>query len=107
MHELFSTFIPFQEVPLKNKRLLRYIIKQHKPHIYVSEWTAGRFDCGCRYKLAILGFGNNYNRDLEFALRKSRLPDISAIKHSFHKKLEETVEQWQGGAWKKVNWSEH
>ncbi|XP_044744864.1 F-box only protein 6-like [Coccinella septempunctata] len=31
--------------------LSKYIIKKFKPHIYISEWYAGRFDCGGHYEL--------------------------------------------------------
>lgn len=95
--------IQFQQIQLKNKRLLRYIIKKHKPHIYVSEWMAGRFDCGCRYQLGILGYGDNFDKDLEEAENLSNLQNISAIEHFFHKNKEVFVEQWQGRVWKKVN----
>lgn len=96
-------FIKFQQIQLKHKRLLRYIMKKHKPHIYVSEWMAGRFDCGCRYQLGILGYGDTFDRDLVEAENSSNLYKISSIEHFFHKTKEETVEQWQGKAWKKVN----
>lgn len=78
-------------------------MKQHKPHIYISEWMAGRFDCGCRYQLGILGFGKNYDREIEATTRMLSY----TVKPLFHKTKEETVEQWQGRAWKKVNCSKY
>ncbi|CAH0552975.1 unnamed protein product [Brassicogethes aeneus] len=42
----------YQEIDITNKRLLRFIINKFKFPVYVSEWTAGRFDCSSVYYLA-------------------------------------------------------
>lgn len=87
---------------MRNKRLLRYIIKNHRPHIYVSEWMAGRFDCGCVYQLGIRGYGERYGKEWQAARKNSSTPDIDLITPLFHKTKQEKVEQWRGKAWKKV-----
>lgn len=46
----YTTSAKVQMIDLKCN-LSRYIVKKYKPHIYVSEWYAGRFDCGGHYEL--------------------------------------------------------
>lgn len=46
----FSSCSKMQRIEL-NGNLTKYIVKKFKPHIYVSEWYAGRFDCGGYYQL--------------------------------------------------------
>ncbi|KAK9872628.1 hypothetical protein WA026_018761 [Henosepilachna vigintioctopunctata] len=41
-----------QVIHLSNN-LIKYIVNKHKPHIYASEWVAGRFDCGGTYTLTL------------------------------------------------------
>ncbi|XP_076250642.1 F-box only protein 6-like isoform X1 [Rhynchophorus ferrugineus] len=44
----------YQKIEISPKCLMYYIIQKYKPHIYVSEWFCGRFDCACYYKLAVV-----------------------------------------------------
>lgn len=60
---------------------------------------AGRFDCGCRYQLRVIGFNKEYDRRMETDLRQG-FTDTSSI--IFDEAKQEIVEQWQGKAWKKV-----
>ncbi|KAG5900532.1 F-box only protein 6 [Gonioctena quinquepunctata] len=89
-----------QEILLKNKLLLRYIMDKFMPHIYISEWVAGRFDCGSRYKLGIRGCGEEYTKGDVFSLYGS--DDSPEIIAEFQKSEEVFVEQWKGKEWKKV-----
>lgn len=63
---------------------------------------AGRFDCGCRYQLGIIGYGSNYEKEIAAARKSSNFPRDSTLTPLFQKTAEERVEQWQGKAWKKV-----
>lgn len=73
--------IKAQKIDLRKNKLLLHIIKKFKPHIYLSEWVAGRFDCGCAY-----------------ALRCRLANDVKggplAVEHK--------VPQWEGRKWEKV-----
>jgi hypothetical protein len=40
-----------QEISFENNNIMQLILDRYKPHIEVSEWFAGRFDCGCVYNL--------------------------------------------------------
>lgn len=78
----FDSCIKRQEIQLKSK-LLYYIVNKFKPNIYMSEWVAGRFDCGCVYILTCL-----LKNNLEVVYDKSS--------------QEFRVEQWKGKKWTKV-----
>lgn len=69
------------------------------PHIYASEWVAGRWDCGCRYKLVFEGFGDDFDENY---WKHHREEEIEFNPHFY---LTDTVqvEQWEGKAWQKVN----
>ncbi|KAL3278551.1 hypothetical protein HHI36_016098 [Cryptolaemus montrouzieri] len=49
----FSMSQKIQIIRLKNN-LVKYIVEKHKPHLYASEWVAGRFDCGGLYDLRVI-----------------------------------------------------
>nr|CAH7759333.1 unnamed protein product [Callosobruchus chinensis]CAH7761829.1 unnamed protein product [Callosobruchus chinensis] len=87
-----------QEISLREKRLLRYILNKFMPHIYVSEWMAGRFDCGCVYKLGIRGYNNQYDEHTYEELQ-SEEPSLMPLFQMSKKVL---IDQWQGRAWQKV-----
>lgn len=71
---------------IREKRLLQYIIRKFRPHIYASEWVAGRFDFGCTYKLVLRGY---------IEIDDEPYP-IFAAENTF------SVEQWLGKKWEKV-----
>ncbi|KAF5301486.1 hypothetical protein FQR65_LT08789 [Abscondita terminalis] len=81
----FGNCYKIQTIKLGQSNLFRYILNNYKPHIYLSEWTAGRFDCGCIYRLrcGFLGLPSNVN----------------VIKPSVGNR----VVQWEGSKWKKVD----
>lgn len=66
-----------------NNNLLSIMLDYYKPNIYVSEWTAGRFDCGCVYMLTCKLIGDSEEILLE-------------------RTIQNTVKQWEGGKWIKV-----
>lgn len=80
----YERCIKRQQINLfKISKLLYYIVNKFKPHIYMSEWVAGRFDCGCVYILTgLLGSKERIVHD-----QSSR---------------EFRVEQWHGKEWSKV-----
>ncbi|CAH1183285.1 unnamed protein product [Phaedon cochleariae] len=100
-----------QEIPLKDKRLIRYIITKFHVPIYASEWTAGRFDCGCEYHLKFTGFGET-NNDLAKEHVDLGMHDITEEDNfdaseegrspHFEKAEKVTVRQWEGNKWEKV-----
>ncbi|KAF2899430.1 hypothetical protein ILUMI_06739 [Ignelater luminosus] len=47
----YGYFWKMQNIKLGKNSFFRYIVNRYKPHIYLSEWTACRFNCGCIYKL--------------------------------------------------------
>ncbi|KAJ8932896.1 hypothetical protein NQ314_014377 [Rhamnusium bicolor] len=84
-----------QEISLRNKRLLRYILNKFMPHIYVSEWVAGRFDCGCMYKLGIRGYSEEYSEDMSLdSIADS--PEGSSLMPLFYMTKKIVIEQWEG-----------
>ncbi|KAF2900945.1 hypothetical protein ILUMI_05239 [Ignelater luminosus] len=40
-----------QNINLGKNSFFHYITNRYKPHIYLSEWTACKYDCGCIYTL--------------------------------------------------------
>lgn len=72
-----------QDVPLDGRPVYSLILDTYKPHIYASEWVAGRFDCGSTYTLRCTLHGKNE----KFIADKFE---------TFH------VEQWAGSTWSKV-----
>ncbi|KAJ8922010.1 hypothetical protein NQ315_008649 [Exocentrus adspersus] len=89
-----------QEISLVNKRLLRYIMYKFGPHIYASEWVAGRFDCGCLYKMVLKGYKDNYD---VLAQLNPYIEDVDEITSpDFMLATTMEVEQWQGRKWEKV-----
>ncbi|CAH1981337.1 unnamed protein product [Acanthoscelides obtectus] len=87
-----------QEISLKEKRLLRYILNKFMPHIYVSEWMAGRFDCGCVYKLGIRGYNDQY---YNYTYEELQSED-TRLRPLFQMSKKVLIDQWQGRAWQKV-----
>lgn len=98
----FSACSKSQQINLNENKLLSYIIREFHPTIIISEWYninwynlgkninfndyfrfAGRFDCGCTYKL-----------NPKF-LDKNR-------KIIYEKEEKRRVEQWEGTKWSKV-----
>ncbi|KAF5298634.1 hypothetical protein FQR65_LT09730 [Abscondita terminalis] len=74
-----------QFIEFKKCKLFRYILDNYKPHIYVSEWTSGRMDCSCVYKLQCGFLGDNGSLFTEIK------PFISYYKM-----------QWDVGKWEKM-----
>lgn len=90
---LVQNIIYLQDIGIWDKRLLRYIIRMFKPHIYASEWVAGRFDCGCMYNLVLTGF-----KAVPVPVK-----DVDFNEHvAFNETTGYTVEQWMGQKWEKV-----
>ncbi|XP_028154422.1 F-box only protein 6 [Diabrotica virgifera virgifera] len=98
-----------QVIRLENKRLLRYVINKFKPHIYVSEWYAGRFDCGCEYKLTIKGLASESmqkpmeDEDLEIEydrMEYHRTEGDEIVLFSLLKPA--IIPQWEGKEWNKM-----
>lgn len=71
-----------QYINFSTDRLLLYILSKHKPHVYASEWVAGRFDCGCYYVLSCKLLSGD---------------EVVAAKSAHH-----SVNQWEGKEWTKV-----
>ncbi|XP_017784556.1 PREDICTED: F-box only protein 6-like [Nicrophorus vespilloides] len=63
--------------------MLKQILNDFKPHIYVSEWVCGRYDCGCTYSMTI----------------KLVTDDGSVHKNEI---VKYTIQQWSNPAWKKL-----
>nr|XP_023022304.1 F-box only protein 6-like [Leptinotarsa decemlineata] len=99
-HECFK----IQEISLIKKRLLMYIMDKFMPHLYVSEWMAGRFDCGCTYTLGVQGHSEKcydiLNPDESMELLSES--ENSRIDNCFKSNRTETIAQWQGREWQKV-----
>lgn len=76
-----------QYINIDKSSLQRFIIDQYNPTIYVSEWTAARFDCGSIYRLKVFLIG--YDSE-----GKEVIID--------QKQTVNRVEQWEGSKWKKV-----
>lgn len=56
-----TTYFPMSKLQLiKLPKLIMYIVNRFKPHIYGSEWIAGRFDCGGSYTLMLKLYGLDY-----------------------------------------------
>ncbi|KAF5295950.1 hypothetical protein FQA39_LY12722 [Lamprigera yunnana] len=80
----YSRCYKIQNIKLGKSNLFRYILSNYKPHIFLSEWTAGRFDCGCVYRLKC-GFSG-------------LSPTVKCVKPaSGH-----IVKQWEGSKWVKI-----
>lgn len=60
------------------------IMDEVQPDIEVSEWYAGRFDCGCIYEMQAELQNENQEEVVNFSCRES-------------------IEQWQGREWNKVS----
>ncbi|XP_064212417.1 F-box only protein 6 [Tribolium castaneum] len=96
----------FQEVSLNN-RLLRLIFMKYKPHIYLSEWVAARFDCGSVYHLICKLYGHKQDK----TKTRSRRTDGDSSDDTEEEETEQPlhieqkelrVEQWAGSTWSKV-----
>lgn len=72
-----------QTITLINRPIHSVILNTYKPEIYVSEWVAGRFDCGCTYTMT--------------CTLCDKLDEVID-----EKEAKFTVEQWMGKAWTKV-----
>lgn len=73
------------------------------PFIYVSEWVAGRFDCGCTYKLVFKGYTENFN---EGNLNNFNDDDEERAMDStncFYLTNTVNIQQWEGKSWQKVS----
>lgn len=95
----------FQEISFRRNRLLQLIFMKYRPHIYVSEWMAARFDCGCSYNL----FCKLYGRDEPVKGRVKVIQDDSSddeieVQEPMHVEGREMrIEQWAGSTWQKVS----
>lgn len=72
-----------QRIHLDQNKLLKFILENYKPHIYISEWVAGRFDCGCIYSMNCI-FKDKDDKDIGNAV------------------CGYIVQQWEGSKWTKV-----
>ncbi|XP_066156177.1 F-box only protein 6-like [Euwallacea fornicatus] len=91
----------YQEIDLKPKRLLRYIIVKYKPTLFASEWFAGRFDCASSYQLTIscTVAGNDWKpHDFRYRVQGTivnrRSPD-------YFVETSGLIEQWANKPWQK------
>ncbi|RZC35562.1 FBA and/or F-box-like domain containing protein [Asbolus verrucosus] len=116
-----------QEISLESSPLMQLILNKFKPHIYLSEWVAGRFDCGCNYILHCKLYGKKLpnqlpsppplGRVLHFRRPNAanRLPlqiinNRDYVEHfgttseeALHVQSNGTkIEQWVGSTWSKV-----
>lgn len=91
-----------QVIDLRNKRLLRYIIKELKPAIYASEWVAGRFDCGCVYKLFISGYDKKFDEEMLHEETDDYEGEFPIIQPIFKEKQKLTFGAGEGTKWTKV-----
>ncbi|CAG9771373.1 unnamed protein product [Ceutorhynchus assimilis] len=103
----FEISSKYQVVDLKEKNLLKYIIRKYKPALYASEWFAGRFDCGCFYKLNILCNKNHIQPSPTMIPDPVRAYILAASIEkpdpaSYSLSVEKKIEQWAGRAWEKV-----
>lgn len=80
----YSNCRKIQNVKFGQSNLFRYILSNYKPHIYLSEWTCGRFDCGSLYRLRCSYLGINFDPNIE-------TPTAG-----------QTVKQWEGRKWNKI-----
>ncbi|XP_057671149.1 F-box only protein 6-like [Diorhabda carinulata] len=88
-----------QEIKLEDRRLLRYIMNKHKPHLYASEWVAARFDCGSKYVLQFKGL----SQELKQIAKDGDDDDIdydSAV--LFQDERQIFMPQWGNATWSKV-----
>lgn len=69
-----------------SSNLVQHILREHKPHIYLSEWVAGRFDCGAVYHAYC-----------------ELLPEVSSYNNVPTGHLYHEVEAWGDSAWTKVS----
>nr|CAH7745519.1 unnamed protein product [Callosobruchus chinensis] len=76
-----------QEIPLFQKRLLCYIMKEFRPRIYCSAWMASRFDNESVHQLTIKGHNS---------------PDCNSDSLVICISKEVTVNRWEGGDWHKM-----
>lgn len=67
-----------------NRPLFADILDKFRPHIYISEYIAARFDSGIKYEM------------------KCELTDTSKEIKLREKVYNHRIEQWQGGAWVKI-----
>ncbi|XP_063908730.1 F-box only protein 6-like isoform X2 [Zophobas morio] len=109
-----------QEISLENNRLIQLILDKFKPHIYLSEWMAARFDCGCIYNLWCKLFGKKtenskpvqeaHDTEVNSELIGDELEDVFEDDQSefygeepLHiEHASKSVEQWAGSTWIKV-----
>ncbi|KAI4457326.1 f-box only protein 6-like protein [Holotrichia oblita] len=70
-----------QVIMVSKDKHLSHVINMYKPHIYVSEWVAARFDCGAKYSMVVKIVCKN--------------------KEFVEERLVHREEQWLGRAWSK------
>lgn len=73
-----------QVVDLLSEGMNSKVLDEFQPIVEVSEWYAGRFDCGCLYEMNCELLNERAEPLTDFICRES-------------------VEQWEGGAWHKVS----
>lgn len=91
----YDTCYKVQPVNFGNSKLFQYILDSYKPHIYLSEWTAGRFDCGCVYKLQC-GFIKT-DEPKTFSNNPCALNRVAQWEGSKWEKMEITVTEYPEG----------
>ncbi|RZC35566.1 F-box only protein 6 [Asbolus verrucosus] len=99
----------FQEISLENNPLMQLILNKFKPHMYLSEWAAGRFDCGCTYILQCKLYGKKLPEEPSPQTFRRKGRDYSEVSLGIDSEkvlhIQRTgtrVEQWAGSTWSKV-----
>ncbi|XP_066263081.1 F-box only protein 6-like [Euwallacea similis] len=91
----------YQEVDLKPKRLLRYIIRKYRPTLFASEWFVGRFDCAASYQLTIsCTIAGNEWKPHYFRYRVQGTIDNRGSPDCFIE-TSGSIEQWENKPWEK------
>lgn len=94
----------FQQVSFANNRLMQFIFNKYKPHIYLSEWVSGRFDCGCVYTLWCKLYADELPKTSTKKVRRHF--ETEHWNMPMHVQTAELrVQQWEGKEWSKVRLS--
>ncbi|XP_060523729.1 F-box only protein 6-like isoform X2 [Cylas formicarius] len=103
----YNLCFKIQEISLMKKRLLRYILFKYKPILYVSEWWAARYDCGCLYQLSIRCCSEydrikfHEERRIPYAFRNDNEAQPPNLPYTYVTKRE-SAQQWERMHWSKV-----
>ncbi|XP_078518494.1 F-box only protein 27-like [Lissotriton helveticus] len=65
----------FQIIDLLQEGLWEELLDNHKPEICISDWYAGRWDCGCEYQISVELLASDKKRVIdEYNLRPNPIP---------------------------------